>query len=94
MIYISFPCLKTPDYFIYASDESLRGKVSVSLVGSWPKKCEECRKELTAGVHLKFQCGQMQAECLVLPVFFLWLVPTNPLKVSLEVRRPVWMWCS
>lgn len=27
-----------PDYFIYASDESWRGKVSVSLVGSWPKK--------------------------------------------------------
>lgn len=27
-----------PDYFICASDESWRGKVSVSLVGSWPKK--------------------------------------------------------
>lgn len=65
----------------------LRGKVSVSLVGSWPKKCEECRKELTAGVHLKLHCGQMQAVCLVLPVFFLWLVPTNPLKASLEVRN-------
>lgn len=54
-----------PNHFIYASDESWRGKVSVSLVGSWPKKkCEECRKELTAGVHLKLPCGQMQRRLL------------------------------
>lgn len=51
------------------------------LLGVGQKECDECRKELTAGVHLKLPCGQMQAACLVLPVVFLWSVPTNPLNV-------------